>query len=194
MARDLARRVGLLVLTLAVASIVIFAVCSWIPGDPATTLLGTQATPDAVRQLRHQLGTDRSLTSQYGSWVKSLFSGDLGRSYVTKLHVWPQIHSRSASRSAWCWWEWCWLCSSHSGWHFRGGTPSQDIGLVVSGLSQIGLALPAFWIGILLAFIFAVKLDILPPGGYVSFRQDPVEWLRHLVLPGSRSRWCRARY
>jgi len=185
MALNLARRLGFLVLTLAVASVVIFAVCAWIPGDPATTLLGTQATPAAVHQLRHQLGTDRPLTSQYGSWIKSLFTGDLGTSYVTKLQVWPQIQPRlGVTFSLVLVGMVLALLIAVPVGIFAAVRHRQVSGVVVSGLSQIGLALPAFWIGILLAFVFSVKLDILPPGGYVSFRQDPVEWLRHLVLPG----------
>jgi peptide/nickel transport system permease protein len=185
MALNLARRLGFLVLTLAVASVVIFAVCAWIPGDPATTLLGTQATPAAVHQLRHQLGTDRPLTAQYGSWIKSLFTGDLGTSYVTKLQVWPQIQPRlGVTFSLVLVGMVLALLIAVPVGIFAAVRHRQASGVVVSGLSQIGLALPAFWIGILLAFVFSVKLDILPPGGYVSFRQDPVEWLRHLVLPG----------
>ncbi|HEX3816160.1 MAG TPA: ABC transporter permease [Mycobacteriales bacterium] len=182
---DIARRLGFLVLTLAIASVVIFLVCAWLPGDAATTLLGTQATPAAVHQLRHQFGTDRPLVSQYGSWIGGLFRGDFGTSAVTKLQVWPQIQSRLAVTG----------CLVLVGMLFAlivavpvgvfsAVRHRRVSGLVVSGLSQLGLAIPAFWAGILLSFFFAVKLHVLPPGGYVSFRQDQWEWFRHLILPG----------
>ena len=185
MAVDLARRLGFLVLTLLVSSVVIFAVCAWLPGDPATTLLGTQATPGAVRQLRHQLGTDRPITTQYVSWLGGLVHGDFGRSYITRLHVWPQIESRLAVTGSLVLvgMVFALLIAVPFG-IFAAMRHRKFSGLLASGLSQLGLAIPAFWVGILLSFLFAVKLRLLPPGGYTPFRQDPGEWLRHLVLPG----------
>jgi peptide/nickel transport system permease protein len=182
---ELARRFGLLVLTLAIASVVVFAVCSWLPGDAATTLLGTQATPTAVRDLRHQLGTDRPLTAQYASWVGGLFRGDFGTSYITKLSVWSQIHSRlGVTGSLVLVGMVLALVIALPVGVFAALRHRRVSGLVASGASQLGLAVPAFWAGILLSFFFAVKLHILPPGGYVPFVQDPWQWLRHLILPG----------
>ncbi len=185
MITDLGRRLGFLVLTLAVASIVIFVLCAWLPGDPATTLLGTQATPAAVKQLQHQLGTDRPITTQYVSWVGGLLRGDFGTSYITKLNVWPQIESRLGVTGSLVLvgMVFAVLIAVPVG-IFTAVRNRTVSGVAVSGLTQIGLAIPAFWVGILLSFFFAVKLDVLPPGGYVSFRVDPLEWIRHLILPG----------
>lgn len=185
MALNIARRFAILLVTLLVASIVIFAVCSWIPGDPATTLLGTEATPAAVKQLQHQLGTDRPVVRQYGSWLGGLVRGHFGTSYVTKQPVWPQIRSRLGVTGSLVLvgMVFALLISIPVG-AFAAIRQRRASGLVASGLSQLGLAVPAFWVGILLSFALAVKLDVLPPGGYVPFAQDPVEWLRHLILPG----------
>lgn len=185
MALKIARRLAILVVTLFIASVVIFAVCSWIPGDPATTLLGTEATPGAVKQLQHQLGTDRSIIGQYGSWLGGLAQGHFGTSYITKQPVWPQIRSRLGVTGSLVLvgMVFALLIAIPVG-AFAAIRQRRISGVVVSGLSQIGLAIPAFWVGILLSFFFAVKLDVLPPGGYVSFAQDPVDWLRHLILPG----------
>jgi peptide/nickel transport system permease protein len=165
--------------------VLIFVVCSWIPGDPATTLLGTEATPKAVKQLQHQLGTDRSIVRQYGSWLRGLVQGRFGTSYITKQPVWPQIRSRLGVTGSLVLvgMVFALLISIPVG-AFAAIRQRRASGVVVSGLSQLGLAIPAFWVGILLSFFFAVKLDVLPPGGYASFAQDPAEWLRHLILPG----------
>jgi peptide/nickel transport system permease protein len=185
MALKIARRLAILLVTLFVASVVIFAVCSWIPGDPATTLLGTEATPKAVRQLQHQLGTDRPIVRQYGSWLGGLVRGHFGTSYITRQPVWPQIRSRLGVTGSLVLvgMIFALLISIPLG-AFAAIRQRRASGVVVSGLSQLGLAIPAFWVGILLSFFFSVKLDVLPPGGYVPVAQDPAEWFRHLILPG----------
>lgn len=181
---DLARRLAILVVTLAVASLVIFLLCGWLPGDAAAALLGTEATPSALAQLRHELGTDRPILVQYLSWLGGLVRGSFGTSYVTQLDVWPQIEQRIAVTLSLIGVGMLFavLIAVPLG-VFAAIRHRRVSGAVVSGISQLGLAVPAFWAGILLSFLFAVQLRWLPAGGYTPFAEDPVEWVRHLLLP-----------
>lgn len=177
-------RLGILVLSLAIASVAIFALCSLLPGDVAEVMLGTQADPAAVAQLRAELGIDRPAPVRYLSWMAGLLHGDFGHSYVTGQPVAGQILTRLPVTA--------WLVvfgmllalliaiplGMLAAIHNR-----RAAGLVVSGLSQVGLAVPAFWAGILLVWLFAVSLRWLPANGYVPLLSDPGQWAAHLVLP-----------
>jgi peptide/nickel transport system permease protein len=179
-----ARRLGILILSLLVASIVVFLVLRALPGDPAVSLLGTRATPAAVAQLRHQLGLDAPLWWQYLGWVGGMLHGDFGTSYVSNVPVGDEISQRllvsvplavmgmvlslvialPLGLAA---------ATNHRRW------PDT----VVSAISQLGIAVPAFWAGILLITLFAVKLNWFPAGGFTAWGDDPVGALRSLLLP-----------
>lgn len=178
------RRLAVFAVSLAVASVLIFVVCAALPGDIAQVILGQNATPEALADLRRSLGLNRPLAVRYADWATSMLRGDFGTSYLNRLSVSSQIASRLAV----------------TGWLVLFGmllalviaipvgllaaVRSRRLsGLVVSGLSQLGLAVPAFWAGILGVFLFAVKLRWFPANGYVRLRDDPGQWLAHLVLP-----------
>ncbi|MGW4244186.1 ABC transporter permease, partial [Nocardia sp. NPDC004722] len=78
----LLRRVPSAIAVLFGASVLIFLLLRLVPGDPATTLAGPDATPETIAAIRHQLGLDRSIPAQYLSWLHGVFTGDLGRSYI----------------------------------------------------------------------------------------------------------------
>jgi len=178
------RRIGIFAASLAIASMLVFAACAGLPGDVAQVVLGTQADPEAVRQLRIELGLDRPLVSQYLSWVGGLLTGDPGRSYLTRQPVGPDIAGGFVVTL------WLALLSMvlamviglFAGMLAAVRRRHLD-GFVVSAFSQLGLAIPAFWAGILLVVVFAVGLRWFPAGGYVPLLQSPVQWLNHLVLP-----------
>src|SRR4030065_211944 len=88
------KRIIILLLTLVIVSIIIFAVLMAIPGDPAQIILGIHATPETLQQLRHQLGLDRPLTIQYLSYMKTLAMGDMGRSITYDVPIGSLIFSR----------------------------------------------------------------------------------------------------
>ncbi len=89
-----ARRLVIFAISLFVASILVFVALSILPGDPAQAMLGTQATPQSLHELRHQLGLDRPLWVQYREWASGFVHGDFGVSAVSELPVEPQITSR----------------------------------------------------------------------------------------------------
>lgn len=178
------RRTGILVLSVLVASVVVFLFMSVLPGDPAQVALGVNATPELVAQTRQEFGIDRPLLTQYLDWMGGIFSGDFGRSYVTREPIGPQLLDRLGVT--------LWLVGAGMAvatliaiplgavaavWHRR------PAGAAVSGLSQLGVAVPAFLAGIILVQVFAVRLGWLPAGGWTPPDQNPGEFLRGLILP-----------
>ena len=178
------KRIGVFAVSLAVASLLIFVVCAALPGDIAQVILGQNATPESLAELRRSLGLDRPLWTRYLDWVTSMLGGDFGTSYLNRLSVSGQIAARLGVTA--------WLVLFGMLLALLLALPvgllaavrSRRLsGFVLSGLSQVGLAIPAFWAGIMLVFVFAVRLRWLPANGYVRLAEDPRQWAAHLVLP-----------
>jgi peptide/nickel transport system permease protein len=177
------RRLLIFLISLVVASIGVFALLSGL-GDPARIALGTSATDASVAALRVQMGLARPLVSQYLSWAGGVVHGDFGTSFVSNALIGPQLVDRLSVT--------LWLVAGamviallialpmgllSALWHRRA------VGTVLSGVTQIGVAIPAFLVGILAVALFAVKLGWLPSGGYVVPATDPIGFLQHMVLP-----------
>jgi len=90
----LLRRTGIYLLSLLLASALVFFVMSVLPGDPAVVMLGTQATPEALAELRAEYGLNQPVVARYFSWLGSALTGDLGRSVFTGLEIAPQVADR----------------------------------------------------------------------------------------------------
>ena len=177
-------RAAILVASLVVSSILVFAFMAVLPGDPARTALGVQATEEAVTQLRQQYGLDRPLPVQYLDWVGGLASGDLGTSYISKALIAPQVADRLQVT--------LWLVVPSMILAVLLAVPGGVLmavrhrrisGVVLSAVSQIGVAVPAFLAGILLITLFAVRLGWLPANGWTAPAEDPGMFLRQLTLP-----------
>ena len=177
------RRLLIFLISLVVASIGVFALLSGL-GDPARIALGTSATDASVAALRVQMGLARPLVSQYLSWAGGVVHGDFGTSFVSNALIGPQLVDRLSVT--------LWLVAGamviallialplgllSALWHRRA------VGTVLSAVTQIGVAIPAFLVGILAVALFAVKLGWLPSGGYVVPATDPIGFLQHMVLP-----------
>jgi len=171
------------VLTLLAVSVVVFAVMNVLPGDPALTILGMDASDDALAALREQLGLNAQLVTRYFSWVWNALQGDLGLSHSFRVPVSELISERlpmTISLAVAGMLVTLVLALSlgitAAAQHGRAG----DWGVMF--LSQLGIAVPAFWLSILLVMLFAVKLRWLPPGGFAGW-ENPVAALRSLILP-----------
>ncbi|MFJ8910539.1 ABC transporter permease [Amycolatopsis sp. NPDC102389] len=178
------RRLGILVASVLVASIVVFLFMAVLPGDPAQVALGVNATPELVAKTRAEFGIDRPLVTQYFDWIGGVLHGDFGRSYVTREEIGPALTDRLGVT--------LWLVGAGMlvalviavpAGTFAAVRHRKADGTALSGLSQIGVAIPAFLAGIILVQIFAVQLRWLPSGGWTPPVQDPGEFLRGLVLP-----------
>ncbi|MFC3450424.1 ABC transporter permease [Amycolatopsis speibonae] len=180
----IARRAGILVASVLAASIVVFLFMAVLPGDPAQVALGVNATPELVAKTRAEFGIDRPLVTQYFDWIGGVLHGDFGRSYVTREEIGPALADRLGVT--------LWLVGAGMLVALLIAVPAGTFaavrhrkadGTAVSGLSQIGVAIPAFLAGIILVQIFAVQLRWLPSGGWTPPVQDPGEFVRGLVLP-----------
>jgi len=170
-------------LTLLAVSVVVFAVMNVLPGDPAMTILGLDATEDALAALRDQLGLNEPLLTRYFSWVWNALHGDFGISHSFRVPVatligerLPMTLSLAVSGMVLTLIVALTLGIGAAARHRTFG----DWGVMF--LSQLGIAIPAFWLSILLVMLFAVKLRWLPPGGFPGW-SDPVLALRSLILP-----------
>jgi peptide/nickel transport system permease protein len=180
----LLRRCLLVLYTMLVVSIVVFGITQVLPADAAVTLLGENATPEALAAVRAKLGLGDPVLLQYWHWLSQLLGGDFGVSMRTGLPVGPAMFlalSRSLILAA------CAillmlvaavplgvLAALH-----RGGPIDVGVGLV----SYLGVSLPEFVTGTLLLVLMADKLQFLPATGYVPLGENLVEGLRHLALP-----------
>jgi peptide/nickel transport system permease protein len=180
------RRVAVSILLLAATSALIFVVLRLLPGDPVITRLGATAgsNPEAIERLRREVGLDDSILHQYFSWVGGLVQGDFGRSYFSQFSVTDLIGRRigatlelTVSSIAIA------LLIAVPAGVACSLRPGGALDRVTTTLSTAGMALPQFLLGILLMAIVAVRLQWLPARGYVPFTEDPVENVRHMILP-----------
>ncbi|MCA2226496.1 ABC transporter permease [Nonomuraea aurantiaca] len=180
----LLKRLAVLLASTAVAGVAVFAFMALLPGDPAEIALGVNATPDAVAALRERFGTDRPPPAQFADWFGGLLHGDFGTSYVTSSPIGPQIGDRLGVTAVLVLGGMviALLIAVPAG-TFAAVHHRNPLGVAISAASQVGIAIPAFLAGILLVFVFAVKAQALPSGGYVPIAEDPQAWLLGLLLP-----------
>jgi peptide/nickel transport system permease protein len=172
------RFVGLL-LTLAVVSLLIFAVMDLLPGDPASIMLGTSASPETLAALRHDLGLDQPLLLRYGQWLAGVFAGDLGQSYTYGVPVAGLILERLAVTLPLA--LMAIVLSVAIAIPFGcscGRSPRRRLRFVASIFSEISIAVPAFWVALLLIILFSTTLGLMPAGGF--------PWLGRASGPPSR--------
>jgi peptide/nickel transport system permease protein len=177
-------RTGLLLVSLAVSSVLVFAFMAVLPGDPARVALGVNASDEAVAALRTQYGLDRSLPVQYVDWAVHLVRFDLGTSYLSKAEIGPQVLDRFQVS--------LWLVVVSMVIAVAVALPLGTVaavrhrspsGAAISALSQVGVAVPAFLAAIAFITVFAVQLRWLPANGWTPPAQDPSMFLRQLTLP-----------
>ncbi|MDR7555598.1 MAG: ABC transporter permease [Armatimonadota bacterium] len=178
------RRLLAVVPTVLVVATATFLALQVVPGDVATIMLGVDARPDELSRLRRELGLDRPLVVRYVEWLGRLARVDLGTSVAYREPVTRLLAQRlpvtvsvamaamavalgvalpvgiAAARRAW-----------------------SALDLAALAGSQVGLAIPTFWLGILLLLGFAAAWPVFPLQGYAALARDPAQWLRHLALP-----------
>lgn len=180
----LARKALTLLVSLFVSSLLVFGFMQWLPGDPARVALGVNASEEAVARLRADFGLDAPLRERYLDWVHGLVRLDLGDSYISRAAIGPQIADRLQVTM--------WLVVTAMVIAVLLALPlgtlmavrhRHPIGLALSAVSQVGVAIPSFLAGLLLITLFAVRLGWLPANGWTPPAADPVMFLRQLVLP-----------
>jgi peptide/nickel transport system permease protein len=184
MAVQVVIRAGWLVASLVLASALVFVVTNVLPGDVAQVMLGTSATPEAVDTLRHQLGLDQPGWLRYLAWIGGLLHGDFGTSQLSHSEVGPLIAQKIAVSGP--------LALAAAAIAVLLAVPlgvlagvyaRSALGTLIAAVSLVGIAVPAFWAGLLLATVFAIQLKLLPAGGFVDWADDPLGAVRSLILP-----------
>ena len=189
----LLKRFFILLVTLILVSMVIFAVLMVIPSDPAQIILGIHATPETLQAVRHKLGLDRPVVTQYLGYIKNVAMGDLGRSITYDVSISSLIFSRLQVTIPLTVLSMIFaiLLSIPMGiYSSLHRNRMGDYGIMV--FSQVGLAVPAFWAGILLILLFAVTLHWFPAGGFQNWLIDPLRALKSLLLPALSLGFVRA--
>jgi peptide/nickel transport system permease protein len=173
-----------LVVTLLLVGTLMFFVVHLLPGNPAVAMLGSYATEDQVRQLTHALGLDQPLLSQYGLWLGHVVQGNLGDSIgfqqpvttVLAEHLGPTALLAVASTVIS-------LVVSVPLAAYTAARPGSWWTRVLTPLSVFGIAVPNFWLALVLIIVFGVALRVLPIAGYVSPLTDLPSAVSHLILP-----------
>ncbi|MFG3369471.1 ABC transporter permease [Streptomyces sp. NPDC090032] len=181
----LLRRLAFLVVSLVLASVVLFVLLRMLPGDPANALTSVGASPEQIAAARHSIGSDRPLPEQFTHWIGQLATGDLGTSFVSSLPVGPEVTQRlsvtvpltlSAFVLAVLIAVPAGFVAAHKRRTWYGG--------LLSAVSQLGIAVPVFWLGMILIAAFALNAGWLPSGGFPPDGwSDPAHAIRSLVLP-----------
>jgi peptide/nickel transport system permease protein len=163
----------------------VFVVVNVLPGDVAAIMLGTNATPEALATLRHQLGLDQPGWMRYLQWVAGMLRGDFGTSLLSHSDVGSLISQKLSVSGPLALASVAISLAVAVPLGVLAGTRYRTLtGAAISALSLIGIAVPAFWAGLLLATIFAIELRVLPAGGFPSdWSSDPLAAVRSLVLP-----------
>jgi peptide/nickel transport system permease protein len=180
----LLKRFATLVATLVGASIVVFVVLEILPGDAAQTMMGADAAPEAVAALRAKLGLDRPALERYFAWIGGLLTGDLGNSHAYGSPVAGLIAERLALTvplAVMAMALTAVLAISAGVYAASRHNRLGDVG--VMGLTQVGVAIPNFWLAILLILLFAVNLRWFAAGGFPGWSAGVGASLKALVLP-----------
>lgn len=185
MAPYLLRRTAFLLVSLLLAMVALFFLLRVLPGDPANALLSVNATPQQIAAAREQVGSNRPLIEQFFSWFGSLLTLDLGKSFITSLPVGPDIMARLVVTVPLTLLAFVLavVLALPIGF-FAAWKANRWYGVVLSAFSQLGIAVPVFWVGILLVSAFSINLHWFPSGGFpLDDWADPAAALGSLALP-----------
>lgn len=170
--------------TILIVSFLVFLAFSVIPGDPALSKLGTQATPEALEALREKMGLNRPLIVRYGDWLISFLQGDMGESYSYNMPVQSMIGEKIPITLSLTLMSFIIMAvlsiplGIYSAKHKDGWT---DRGLYI--VNQVMMAIPPFFMGLLITWFFGLILKLFTPGGYVSYTKSISGFLGYLIFP-----------
>ncbi len=178
------RRLAGFAATLFVVSILLFVVIRVLPGDPALLIMGTEARPETAAALRKAMGLDRPLLVQYAEWLRGAMRGDLGRSIQYDVPVGALIWSRLDVTLPLTLLAAGFMAITALPLGMYAATHHRRVGDYVAMIvSQLGIAVPSFWAGLLLILLFAVRLGWVQAGGFDGWTAGVWGGLRSLLLP-----------
>src|SRR6185437_6682511 len=165
-------------------SIFVFAIIHLTPGDPVQAALGLSYSPRAAAVLRHAMGLDRPIVAQYFTWLGGILHGDFGRDLISHqplsdllAHTLPVTLELTLLAMGLA------VVLAVPLGVAAARRPGGFVDRALGGITLLGISIPDFVLGTLLILLFAATLNWLPPEDYVPFTQDPLDNLRHLILP-----------
>ena len=184
MRRYVLRRVAALLVTLFFVSVLVFVAIRVLPGDPALIIMGTEGSPEAAERLREALGLDRPLLVQYADWLARAARGDLGVSIQYDVPVGHLIVSRLPVTGPLALMAALLMVVTALPLGLYAATRHRRAGdYLAMALSQLGIAIPSFWAGLLLILLFSVRLGWVRSGGFDGWSGGLWHGVRSLVLP-----------
>ncbi|MFF2793447.1 ABC transporter permease [Lysinibacillus xylanilyticus] len=178
------RRFILLITTILLVSIITFGVFQILPGDPVRTMLGTEADPTQIENLRSELGLDRPLYEQYTDWMKGLLTGELGNSIRFSMPVKDLLFDRLpvTMSLAGLTLVFVLLISLPLGM-FAARRQNKFSDISLSTVTQVGMAIPSFWLGMILILYIGMQFSFFKISGYIPWTQSVAGAISTLVLP-----------
>ena len=182
-AKYIVRRLAAMVLTMVLVSFFAYAAFALISGDPAQAMLGTNATPQRLAQLRQELGLDRPFLLRYGSWLAGFFTGNLGTSYSYRQPVWGLIEPKIEITLLMCLISFVLIVLLSIPLGLRAAASAEKSwGWIGTVLRQLCMAVPPFFIGILVSYAFGIVLRYFQPTGFPDLHRNFGGAVRHLFF------------
>jgi ABC-type dipeptide/oligopeptide/nickel transport systems, permease components len=178
------RKVAALISTIVLVSVLTFLVFQILPGDPAQIVLGVDADPHQLAELRKTMGLDRPAAERYVTWIKDALTGDFGTSLRYQRPVADIVAERLPVTLS--------LSIMTLGLTLLIGLPlgiyiartdGKFVSMLLSVMTQVGLAVPSFWLAFILILLFSVTFKMFPTYGYVPWSEDPAGAFKSLFLP-----------
>jgi len=183
---NVAKRLTSSLALLTMVSAITFFMILLVPGDPAVTAAGQDATAEQIAATRERLGLDHSILVQFFHWFGNVLTGDLGTSLQGAGSVSQLIVDRFPATAS--------LALLSIVLSVVIGVPAgvvaathrgRAIDRIVTLVSSAGIAVPSFWLGLVLVIVFSLSTHLLPSSGYVPFTTNPAEWFRYIIMPAA---------
>lgn len=178
------KKLGTMVLTLFAVSALVFFAFSLIPGNPAVSKLGTEATPERIAELTHEMGLDRPVVERFAEWVGGIFRGDFGISYSYNQPVTTLLAEKIGTTmllSLMAIFLTCVLAFPLGIYCARKSDSGLDV--ILTTVNQIIMSIPSFFSGIIITLIFGVLLHLFTPGAYISAKVNFWGCIKYLFFP-----------
>lgn len=184
------KKIITLIITLFFVSIATFVLFEVIPGDPVTSILGTEAPEERKEALREELGLDDPVIVRYARWIKGVLQGDLGKSYVysENMNEMMKVSKLIGDKLP--------VTFSLALLSFIviviiaiplgvlwAGSKSKILDGIMNVLSQVNMAIPSFFLGIIIIYVFGLVLKMFTPGKYVSYTEDFRGFIQYMIFP-----------
>lgn len=182
--KQIFKKLASMLITLLIVSFLVFLAFDLIPGDAATSQLGTQATPERVEALREEMGLNRPFFVRYGTWLADFVRGDMGTSYQYSQPVTNMLAGKLPITITLIVISFVMIVAVsipmglYTAKH-QGGV----IDKIITVSNQILMAIPPFFSGMIITFVFGILLKWFVPGGFVSYTKDWGAFLSYMIFP-----------